>query len=209
MLLNVSIPQAYACWAFFFHVLTDTWESLPTPSCKRTAYACGVWNNQVILYGGRGPSGHLRTTVEIFDLVTRKWTIMTSVHNPRADGTSFVLDGNLYIGGGESLDQFEEREINGFTSSVIRWHPTECVWRLEPWRMPCAAYNYQVHPYSFWDEHNIDTFAATLRDAHPAFYGFPTPLFSTISAYVSCVNRLAVQRGTEIVTFDLDALTWE
>jgi N-acetylneuraminic acid mutarotase len=84
---------------------TDTWApraDMPTPRSHMTVSALG---GKIYAIGGgarivAGRSAEYRSLLEVYDTATNRWTRAADPPNPRANQSSSVVDGRIYVMGG-------------------------------------------------------------------------------------------------------------
>ncbi|KAK6180932.1 hypothetical protein SNE40_008896 [Patella caerulea] len=87
-----------------------------------SGYKTAVVNNCLYVIGGKDwTTGDYLTSVRKFNPMTNKWSEQSPIKTPRCRFTATVLDGFIYIVGGESLR-------GRVTESVERYDPKKNIW---------------------------------------------------------------------------------
>jgi hypothetical protein len=101
---------------------TDAWTTKAPMPTARAATAAGVVNGVLYIAGGDsrlGTGGIVTPMVEAYDPATNTWTTKVSMPTARAGGASGVIDGVLYVIGGD----------NGIPLSVVEaYDPAANTW---------------------------------------------------------------------------------
>jgi N-acetylneuraminic acid mutarotase len=122
-----------------YDVDADRWTFLPGMPSFREHHAVGVIGGRIHAVGGRWPDpldpdasfmiGQLNTGVhEVYDPGSRQWATREPLPTPRGAGYGAVLEGKLYVAGGEVLDS-PDRLTYG---EVEVFDPTTNTWSVAP-----------------------------------------------------------------------------
>ena len=108
-----------------YNPTTDTWtEKSPMPTARWTHSACAV-DGRIYVIGGAGSDSYPTTaddnvtSVEMYDPATDTWTQVSSVPRPMILSSSAVIDGEIYVMGGD----FED-----FGQRVDKYDPKTNTW---------------------------------------------------------------------------------
>jgi N-acetylneuraminic acid mutarotase len=85
--------------------VTDIWTKKADMPTARMALSANVVNGKIYAIGGvatGGGAGPSLSKVEVFDPVTNTWTQKTDMPTARANPSSGMLDGNIYVIGGST-----------------------------------------------------------------------------------------------------------
>jgi N-acetylneuraminic acid mutarotase len=118
-----------------YDVDADRWGFLPGMPSFREHHAVGVLGGRIHAVGGRWPDpldpdasfmvGQVNTDVhEVYDPGSRQWGTRAPLPTARGAGYGAVLDGKLYVAGGEVLDSPDRltyAEVEVFDPAVNGW----------------------------------------------------------------------------------------
>lgn len=118
-----------------YDVDADRWSFLPGMPSFREHHAVGVLGGRIHAVGGRWPDpldpdatfmiGQVNTGVhEVFDPGSKQWATRAPLPTPRGAGYGAVLDGLLYVAGGEVLDSPDRLtygEMEAFDPTTNAW----------------------------------------------------------------------------------------
>lgn len=110
---------------------TDRWEKLPDLPTQRNHLAMVALNGKIIVAGGRFQPGAMaeRTdVVEIYDPATGQWSRGAPLPAPRGGITGAVLNGCLFVFGGEG----EPNHVMGLTPTTYGYDPRTDQWTRLP-----------------------------------------------------------------------------
>ncbi|MEY4929811.1 MAG: hypothetical protein RI909_535 [Bacteroidota bacterium] len=124
--------DGWVTWVDKYNPTTDTWTQLADAPRERDHATAALVNGKVYLAGGRKTNangdvyGVTIAEVDVYDLVTNTWTTLPSSSNvitQRAGTSTVVLNGEIYLLGGESPNQ----SIAHKQSEIF--NPTSGTWR--------------------------------------------------------------------------------
>ncbi len=113
--------------------VTDTWAKAQNMNHARCSAAISVVNGEIYAVGGigwppnRDPSGLYLSSVEVFNPKTNQWRERTEMSVPKADHSTSVIDGKIYVMGG----YFRESEKYKTLSTIEIYHPATDRWTQE------------------------------------------------------------------------------
>ena len=118
---------------------TDTWAKAQSMNHARCSAAISVVNGEIYAMGGigwppnRDPSGRYLSnlylsSVEVFNPKTNQWHKRTDMSVPKADHSTSVIDGKIYVMGG----YLKEGEKYKTLSAIEVYDPTTDRWTPEP-----------------------------------------------------------------------------
>ena len=95
---------------------TNTWHTTANMPTPRVAPQVAVFSNEIYVFGGydrKGPGGALRykKTVEMYDIATDTWTKKRDMPTLRHAVMTAVVDGKIYVIGGNVHDKKLGREV--------------------------------------------------------------------------------------------------
>lgn len=109
--------------------LTDEWTSLADMKRARALPSVGVIGGKIYAVGGQDANHVAINTVEDYDIATGMWTLHRSdaslMPHPRLNPGAAVLDGKIYVVGGEKQD------FSGPISTVDVYDPSTDSWTVE------------------------------------------------------------------------------
>jgi len=156
-----------------YDVDADRWSFLPGMPSFREHHAIGVLGGRIHAVGGRWPDpldpeatfmiGQVNTGVhEVFDPGSCQWATRAPLPTPRGAGYGAVLDGKLFVAGGEVLDspnRLTYAEVEAFDPATNSW------WIAPPLPTPrhglaTVAYGGRLYaiaggPKAAWDQTDV------------------------------------------------------
>ena len=78
----------------------NSWSSKESMPTARSGHQIAMYNDKVWVMGGRSPVSDYLSTVEIYDPATDTWSAGPNLTIPRLWPITWVVNGELYIGGG-------------------------------------------------------------------------------------------------------------
>ena len=69
----------------------NQWKNISSMRYPRVGCAAAVFNNQIIVSGGYGVTGHVTTSTEIYDIENDSWTLAENMKIPRCGHQLVVI----------------------------------------------------------------------------------------------------------------------
>ncbi|CAE8685391.1 unnamed protein product [Polarella glacialis] len=100
-----------------YSIVNDQWEELPKMPCERDDGTAVVWQNQVLLVAGvgvnsLGDDGSVPLCVS-FNPMKKCWQNKMTLQTPRQGAARALLDGKLYVCGGNGSEHTLQDEQCG------------------------------------------------------------------------------------------------
>jgi len=99
----------------------EAWEKLAPMPTPRYGLAAVVWENQIVVIGGRDAQGQTVTKVESYDLAALAWSSFPAdLQEARFNAATLVYHNEIYVVGG-SRDDLILRSVERFNKASSRW----------------------------------------------------------------------------------------
>ncbi|XP_028817242.1 kelch-like protein 30 [Denticeps clupeoides] len=198
----------------FYNTKSGRWFRLPDfPNYNKWGYSMVSLNNDVYVTGGsRGSQSNTWSTTETWKYITRegKWVTVAPMLRPRTNHTSAVLNGEIYVIGGTTMDVVEVEHYDPYTNGwaltapalkyVTNFTAIACLGKLYVIGSCAVKYN-----------------ALTLQCYNPVIDGWcivcspfiPKYLSSPRSVSVDGVIYLIGDNTKKVYLYDPDANIWQ
>ncbi|KAM9172868.1 kelch-like protein 34 [Pangshura tecta] len=144
----------------------NKWTQITEMLEKRCQFSCCILDNKIFAIGGRGETGSLHSSVEVYNISRDRWTKATELPCKMHGHASTVCKNTIYISGGKYTDQ------TNTSKDVFSLNSLEGQWRKQA-SMSIARFGHQM---------------ATIREAIFTFLGLYEP-FSEIERYDPAPNQ--------------------
>uniref|UniRef100_A0A8C3RW87 Kelch like family member 34 n=1 Tax=Chelydra serpentina TaxID=8475 RepID=A0A8C3RW87_CHESE len=144
----------------------NKWTQITEMLEKRCQFSCCILDNMIFAIGGRGETGSLHSSVEVYNISRDRWTKATELPCKMHGHASTVCKNTIYISGGKYTDQ------TNTSKDVFSLSSSEGQWRKQA-SMSIARFGHQM---------------ATIREAIFTFLGLYEP-FSEIERYDPAPNQ--------------------
>ncbi len=105
----------------------NMWKLLPSMISPREQVAVNIFENKLLVAGGKGLKNLALTTVESYDPKTQTWQQLPPLPLARVNASSLVISKTFYLIGGQTLNQSKLEpltNIDFYDSSSKRWLTT-------------------------------------------------------------------------------------
>ena len=104
-----NCSQQYVCLnsCESINLLSQQHEDLPDMNDARFGFAAALYQDSIVVMGGKSENGLVLASVERFCFTSKTWTYMTPLTAPRYGHCAFVSDNVLYVLGGHFTDTVE------------------------------------------------------------------------------------------------------
>ena len=128
----------YVAWFDEFDPATGVWTTLADAPRARDHFHAGVIDDKLYLAGGRlsgNPDGSTGGTfvpliaeVDVYDFTTGTWSTVADIPTPRAAPSVAVLQGELYVIGGEIQVDLQGNIVNDAVKTTEAFNPGTGAW---------------------------------------------------------------------------------
>lgn len=132
---QASDPDTPLPFFLQYHIISDTWQTLPPMTIPRYAHRAAFVGDQLCVAGGMGNQGQILASGECYDFASKSWSPTGDLVVPRYSfGSAVGADGRWYVYGGaiesEGLNQLTTPKTEVFDPDTHTWVLLDQRWSL-------------------------------------------------------------------------------
>ena len=152
----IYVIGGLASFGFFSECSTfdtdgNNWKQIALLNVARRD-ACGVSKNdeKIFVAGGADVFHNFLDSCEVYNIATNEWQLIASLTVPRYRGKMVLIDGTLYVLGGQVQERYKDKDASVFLDGMV---PVECYdeerdqW-IDRTRMPIDKIFFNENPKS-------------------------------------------------------------